>query len=316
MEAYLGLDLGAVSTNLVIMDATKRVLGKWYLRTQGDPIGSIKEVMKMASQLLGKIQVKAAGTTGSGRHLAKALIGADVVKNEITAHASAAIHFFPDVRTIIEIGGQDSKIIIVRDGEVVDFAVNTICAAGTGSFLDYQASRMGMTVEELSSLAATSEETVPIGGRCAVFAESDVVERQQRGATRAAIARGLCEALVRNYLSTVGAGKSIEHPVVFQGGVASNAGVRRALEEQLGMEVRLPKHHEVMGAIGAALIAGEEAGNEKSHFRGRRIGEMSLSVKTFICMDCPITCEIAEIYDGSVLMGRWGGRCERWDIRE
>jgi len=317
MEGYVGLDLGAVSTNLVVVDTGFRIAGEWYLRTQGDPIASVKKIMKGAEKLIETTEVRAVGTTGSGRHLAAALVGADSVKNEITAHARGALHFFPDVQTVIEIGGQDSKIIIIRDGQVVDFAVNTICAAGTGSFLDHQATRMGMSVEELAEMAARSPESVRIAGRCAVFAETDIIERQQRGASQAAIARGLCEALVRNYLSTVAAGKPISPPVVFQGGVAANLAVRRAFEEELGIQVLVPEHYGVMGAFGAALIAAEEKDPDKpSCFRGARVSDLKLSIRTFICEECSNTCEIVEISDDAGILGRWGGRCERWDLRE
>ncbi len=317
MRGYVGLDLGAVSTNLVILDEKFDIMGEWYFRTMGDPVASVREIMKAASQLLEKTEVRAAGTTGSGRHLAAALIGADIVKNEITAHARGAIHFFPDVRTVIEIGGQDSKIIILQDGQVTDFAVNTICAAGTGSFLDHQANRMGITVDELARLAATSSESVAIGGRCAVFAETDIIEKQQRGVSRGAIAKGLCEALARNYLSTVAGGKRIDPPVVFQGGVAANLAVKQALEKQLEMEILVPEHYRVMGALGAALIAAEQGDpGRPSAFRGTIIRDMEFSLRTFVCEECSSMCEIVEVSDGSRVLGRWGGRCERWVIEQ
>lgn len=131
---YIGVDVGSVSTNVVAIDKDVNVLFKTYIRTNGQPIDSVKEGIRQLKESLGDVEVLGVGTTGSGRQLAGAILGADVIKNEITAHATATIHFVPNVRTIFEIGGQDSKIIIIKDQMVVDFAMNTVCAAGTGSF--------------------------------------------------------------------------------------------------------------------------------------------------------------------------------------
>jgi predicted CoA-substrate-specific enzyme activase len=315
MKGFLGLDVGAVSTNLAVVSTDLEVVFHRYVRTGGDPISSIREVLRAASRECGRIEVLACGTTGSGRRLAAALVGADTVKNEITSHATGALRYFPDVRTIIEIGGQDSKIILMRDGMVTDFAMNTVCAAGTGTFLDYQAGRMGLGIEEFADLAVRSEESVRISGRCAVFAETDIIEKQQRGAGRGAIARGLCEALARNYLTGVAAGRRICSPVIFQGGVASNPAVKRAFEHELDCEVMVPDHHAVMGAIGVALIAGAamEPG-QPSAFGGFKVRQGVLTTSSFECDGCSNCCEIVEIYDGPALISRWGSRCGKWDL--
>ncbi len=203
--------------------------------------------------------------------MAGVVIGADTVKNEITAHAVAAMHLVPGVKTVFEIGGQDSKMIIIRDRVVTDFAMNTVCAAGTGSFLDQQAARLNIPIEEFGRRAAESRTPVRVAGRCAVFAESDMIHKQQAGHQIADILGGLCQALVRNYLNNVGKGKPICDPVVFQGGVAANTGMKRAFEEALGYPVVVPPHYDVMGAIGAALLrcrSGRDcAGNEISRPR-------------------------------------------------
>jgi predicted CoA-substrate-specific enzyme activase len=315
-KAYVGIDVGAVSTNLAILDAGLRVIDHWYVRTEGAPIASIKTVMALAQRYAQQLEVVRCGTTGSGRHLAAALVGGDVVKNEISAHAAGALHFFPEAHTVIEIGGQDSKIIIVRDGTVVDFAMNTVCAAGTGSLLDYQAGRMGITIDDFAALAGASEEAVRISGRCAVFAETDVIDKQQQGVDRGRIARGLCECLVRNFLSTVAAGKRIEAPVIFQGGVASNRAVKRAFEQELGTEVKVPEYHEVMGAIGMAILAQHTSGEDKTIFKGFEVKGDNLSTKSFDCDGCSNSCEILEIFDGGRLISRWGSRCGKWDVEQ
>ncbi|MGB9825715.1 MAG: acyl-CoA dehydratase activase, partial [Desulfofundulus sp.] len=229
MKAYLGIDVGSVSTNIAILSEAGEVLTGLYLRTRGRPIEAIQTGLKVTRENLKPgIEIAGVGTTGSGRYLAGVMVGADVIKNEITAHAVAASMLVPDVQTVLEIGGQDSKIIILRNGVVVDFAMNTVCAAGTGSFLDQQAARLNIPIEQFGELALQSKNSVRIAGRCTVFAESDMIHKQQQGHPIEDIIAGLCEALVRNYLNNVGKGKEILPPVVFQGGVAANAGMRRA----------------------------------------------------------------------------------------
>ena len=193
MRLALGVDVGSVSTNLVALDEEGQMQYQLYLRTRGNPIAVVQAgLVQLQQDLPVGSRIVACGTTGSGRHLAAHLLAADSVKNEITAHAMAALSVDPTVRTVLEIGGQDSKIIILRDGVVVDFAMNTICAAGTGSFLDRQAARLGVDISELGDLALSAQQATRIAGRCAVFAESDMVHKQQMGHAVPEIVRGLC----------------------------------------------------------------------------------------------------------------------------
>ena len=317
MQAFLGIDVGSVSTNLVIQDVAGQVITSLYLRTKGRPVETIQTgLQKIAQQMPENIQINAVGTTGSGRYLAGVMVGADVVKNEITAHAVAASHFVPQVQTILEIGGQDSKIIIIRDGIVTDFAMNTVCAAGTGSFLDQQASRLGIPITEFGDLALQSLNSIRIAGRCTVFAESDMIHKQQMGHTLPDIINGLCEALVRNYLNNIGKGKEILAPVIFQGGVAANIGIKRAFEKALDTEILVPEHHDVMGAIGAAMLAKEELQivHKTTSFKGFSISGLTYHTSSFDCNGCPNNCEIAQIYEEDRVIGRWGARCPKWDI--
>ncbi len=266
---YLGVDVGSVSTNLVLLDAKDlHLVSKHYFRTQGQPIQVLQQGMK---KLLaeGDWEILGVGTTGSARQLAGVILGADVVKNEITAHAIAAIHEEPEAKTIIEIGGQDSKIIILRDQIVSEFAMNTVCAAGTGSFLDQQAARLNIPITDFGDIALKGLHPARIAGRCTVFAESDMIHKQQLGYSLPDILSGLCKAMVRNYLNNVGKGKEIKTKVIFQGGVAANKGMRRAFQDELQTEVIVPQHYDVMGAIGSALLASEHiACGNKTNFGG------------------------------------------------
>lgn len=319
MDVYLGIDVGSVTTKLVALDSTYQVRASLYRRTHGRPIDAVQQgLMELQAQLPPECRVAAVGTTGSGRQLAGVVVGADVIKNEITAHAVGASYFVPDVQTIIEIGGQDSKIILLRHGVVVDFAMNTVCAAGTGAFLDQQAFRLGISIEEFGPLALRSKTPVRIAGRCTVFAESDMIHKQQMGYRREDILYGLCQALARNYLNNLGLGKDIQPPLVFLGGVAFNQGIVRAFEEILNWPIIVPQYHEVMGAIGAAMLAHEAMclnGNH-SRFRGFHISQISYRTASFECQACPNLCEIVQVRMADKLIDRWGGRCDRWEFRE
>jgi predicted CoA-substrate-specific enzyme activase len=314
LEAYLGIDLGSVSTNFLVLSQDETALAHLYLRTQGNPIAAVQRgLIELQNQLSPEVTIRGVGSTGSGRHLAGVMVGADTVKNEITAHGIAAANELPDVQTVLEIGGQDSKIIILRNSMVVDFAMNTVCAAGTGSFLDRQAERLGLSIEQFGQLAIRSKNPVRIAGRCAVFAESDMIHKQQLGHSMEDIARGLCQALVRNYLNNVAKGKEILPPVLFQGGVAANAGMKQAFEEALKLKVTVPKQHAVMGALGAALLARKKVHpGTKSSFRGFEISHWNFDVKGKHCGGCSNCCEVVEIIAEGQTLACWGDRCGRW----
>ena len=258
MEHYLGIDVGSISTKLVVLESTGNITALAYLLTQGAPVAAVREGLKQVTSQVPGADIAAVAITGSGRELVSTVLKQCFVKNEITAQAASAVHYKSDVRTVIEIGGQDSKIIIIRDGLVTDFGMNTICAAGTGSFLDHQAARLGLSMEDFGELAMKSQSPAHISGRCTVFAETDMIHQQQTGTPLEDIVYGLCKTLVHNYLTSVAAGKDIAAPVTFQGGVAHNPGIVRAFEEELELKLVIPPHPELMGAVGAGLLAERE----------------------------------------------------------
>jgi predicted CoA-substrate-specific enzyme activase len=316
MNIYLGIDVGSVTTKLVALDEADEIIAGLYLPTGGRPVDMVQEGLRQIRRKLPEdVEIKSVAATGSARYLAGAVVGADIVKNEITCQAVGAVFHVPGVQTVIEIGGQDSKIIIIRDGMVTDFGMNTVCAAGTGSFLDHQAVRLNMSIEELSRRALSGDTPVHIAGRCTVFAESDMIHKQQTGHNTDDIIYGLCRALVRNYLSDVGSGKDIQSPVVFQGGVAFNRGIVRALREELQTEIIVPPHHEVTGAIGAALLAHESSvvSGNGSRFKGFDISEKAYRTTSFECRKCPTSCEVVRLSDGEGVVATWGGRCDMWE---
>ncbi|MCS7257749.1 MAG: acyl-CoA dehydratase activase [candidate division WOR-3 bacterium] len=313
IKTYLGIDVGSISTKGVLITENREIIAHAYLRTQGQPIEAIKNLIKELFKDNKNIEIKGVGTTGSARRLAGVIVGADVIKNEIITHAVAATYFYPETRTIIEIGGQDSKIILLKDSVPVDFAMNTVCAAGTGSFLEHQAIRLGIPIEEFGDYALRAKKAATIAGRCTVFAESDMIHKTQLGIPIEEIIRGLCEAIVRNYLGTVAKGKDIQPLILFQGGVAANIGVKTAFERALGIEVIVPQHFLIMGAIGAAFIAQDYTQKTKStKFIGENLLDINFKTKTFECRDCTNFCEVIETYKNTQIIDRYGDRCGKW----
>lgn len=312
MGNYLGIDVGSITTKLIMLGEGDRVLAKCYIRNSGRPINAIQQGMKeVLLQLGGIIPIHGVATTGSARHLAGYLIGADLIKNEITAHAVAVIDMLPSAKTIIEIGGQDSKVIVLRNGVVVDFAMNTVCAAGTGSFLDQQAARIGISIEAFGDLALKADLPVRIAGRCTVFAETDMIHKQQIGHSLEDIVAGLSDSLVKNYLNNVCRGKEILPPIIFQGGVAANRGIRRALERELDVSLVIPEHFEVMGALGAAKLV-QKAKLNKTRFTGFDLSRKSCSTRGFECGECGNQCEVIELVVDQQVVACWGDLCERY----
>ena len=331
LTVYLGIDVGSVTTKLALVDEKGKYVDSYMLRTAGKPVMAVQKGLKeLFAKKITDYDVMGVGTTGSGRNLAGAVVGADIIKNEITAHAVAASTNVPGVQTILEIGGQDSKIILLRDGIVTDFAMNTVCAAGTGSFLDQQANRLNVPIELFGETALKSQNPARIAGRCGVFAESDLIHKQQLGYPVEDLLYGLCQALVRNYLSNLALGKELLPVFSFQGGVATNSGMVKAFEEALGHKVIVPENHQTMGAIGAALLAMEnhQYTEAPTKFKGWEVGDMHFSSITCECNGCSNNCEVITIVEGvdeiqhvekikdikGNIIARWGGTCGRWDI--
>ena len=302
VDIFVGVDVGSISTNVVAIDSDSRVLAREYLMTAGRPLAAVTDGLYKVWVALeerggkGRVRVRGCATTGSGRYLTGDFIGADIVKNEITAHATGAIFIRPEVDTVFEIGGQDSKYISIDGGAVVDFAMNKVCAAGTGSFIEEQSERLGvdLTSGEYNRLALSADEPPAMGERCTVFMETDINRNQQKGVEVDDLCAGLCYSIVQNYLNRVVEKRRIGSCVFFQGGTAYNRGVKAAFEKVTGKPIIVPPHHDVVGAIGMALIAHDwyaETGKETT-FRGFDLRDVEYSFDTFECKDCANRCEI------------------------
>ena len=315
LEGWLGVDLGSVSTDFVVLDRDGAVVSSVYLPTRGRPVDVLREGLGILRERFPEgLTILGCGATGSGRHLAARLLGADVVKNEITCQMLGTRHFIPGVESIFEIGGQDSKFIAVRDTGIADFVMNKICAAGTGSFLEEQARELGIDIySEFAPLAFASEAPLDLGSRCTVFMETEVVNAVRHGIPAGAICAGLAYAIVKNYLNKVVGNRPLGSTIVFQGGVASNDAVVAAFERAIGTPVRVHPYNRISGAIGAALAARQEATKGKSrqsHFKGLVPGPQPL-LRSFECRHCSNNCEVNVIETGAARC-YFGDVCERY----
>ncbi|MCE1247927.1 MAG: acyl-CoA dehydratase activase [Firmicutes bacterium] len=319
IEGYLGVDVGSISTNVVVIDPRNRVLAKRYLMTAGRPLEAVRQgLSEVGMELDNRVIIRGVCTTGSGRYLTGDFIGADVVKNEITAQATAAAAIDPKVDTIFEIGGQDSKYISLENGAIVDFEMNKVCAAGTGSFLEEQAEKLGINIKkEFSRKALRSKSPCAMGERCTVFIESDIVSNQQKGAPVEDLLAGLAYSIVHNYLNKVVADKKIGERIFFQGGTAFNDSVVAAFEAVTGKRIYVPDNHEVTGAIGCAIIAKKwylEAG-KKTSFKGFDVSNREYVQDAFECKSCSNRCEIKRVRIEGEKPLFYGGRCEKYEMR-
>lgn len=317
IDAYLGIDVGSVSTNVVLLDDKGDMIKEIYTRTEGRPIEVVGRCLREVKDEFGEqVVIKGVGTTGSGRELIGELVGADTVNDEITAHKTGAeflaktmLDTQPD--TIFEIGGQDSKYISLENGVVVDFAMNEACAAGTGSFLEERAEELGISIKgEFAQLALSSRHPVKLGERCTVFMQQDVAVHQQRGAPKPDLAAGLAYSIVYNYLNRVVRGRRIGNVIFFQGGTAYNDAIAAAFARVLNKEIIVPPYNGVVGAVGMALLAREKIRMTGSltKFRGYDLQKIDYTLREFTCKACTNFCQMQEFtVEGEKTY--WGDQC-------
>ena len=254
---YLGIDIGSVSIKFAVINDKYEVIENDYFRSKGDLINATRKLLKRIKTK----EFKAICITGSGRKFLSALLSADLDIDEITAHRKAVSIYYPDVKTIFEIGGQDSKLINIFDN-IVDFEMNNVCAAGTGSFIDQQASRIEIPLIKFYKKGLETEEIHEIASKCTVFAETDMVHAQQSGIPLNKIIRGVHRGIVNNYFSQLCQGKELKGKFLFEGGTSENKLLidelaQRLIQEKLiknKNELIVPKYNKILGAIGAAIF--------------------------------------------------------------
>jgi predicted CoA-substrate-specific enzyme activase len=324
LPVYLGMDVGSTTTKTVLMDEERNIIHKQYVQTQGKPIEVAQRLLAGIHEEFGdSLTVLGVATTGSGRHVVGDFVKADLITDEITAHARAAVHWDPDVDTVFEIGGQDSKYIWIERGNPLDFDMNKVCAAGTGSFLHELANKLRINiVREFQEIALAARNPVNLAERCTVFMESDLVAFAQKGARIEDLIAGLCYAIVSNYLNRVVGKRRIGKRIMFLGGPSLNKGIVAAFENVLQQEILIPAHREVLGAHGAALLFMERrlgGALGASSFPGLPAlmsGSITFSEK--ICQadrECHNECKL-KIYDFGGRKSVWGGECGRYEVRQ
>jgi len=316
--AYLGVDVGSTSTKAVIMDESgTRLLGKNYLMTAGRPVDAVRQVFRnLLRNGVGRVKIAGVGVTGSGRYLVGGFIGADLIKNEITAQTRAAAEMDPEA-DIIEIGGQDSKLVIKRNGVVVDYHMNKACAAGTGSFIDELAEMLGISVTngEFGDLAFAAPYTIDLGTRCAAFMGQAVASAQQEGVPLGIITASLANSIAKNYLSKVVEHRKLGDKVILTGAVFYNKAVVSAFHQQLeGKKLTVAEHKEVSGAMGAALLAKEAMAGQESRFKGfQEVVDSECKLTTFVCKGCDNNCTITRMEMPDEEPTFYGSRCDKYD---
>lgn len=307
MRSYLGIDCGSVSIKLALIQ-DGQIGGKVYLKNAG-LVPTIKEGLK----LLPVVDIAGVGVTGSGKEFVKSLVGADYCDSEIISHLVACQQQYGDVRTILDIGGEDSKLMLVRDGTLAAFQMNKDCGGGTGAMIEAIATRLGVGIENVGPIALKSTSPANLPGKCGIFCQSAVVSELNKGRSISDILMGVCRALVGNYLAVLAKGKKLLHPIVFQGATAQNIALVKCFEDALGSPILVPADCSFMGAIGIAELTREHMGNGNgTRFRGiEEVIRGDYRTAIGYCEDCENRCELLSLYCNGELVGRSGSRCEK-----
>lgn len=312
MEVSIGIDIGNGTIKCVLLNKEKQVVDFVYTRN----MGIIETLKKCLSELFERnknIEVISCGIIGAGRKLGSVLLSSNLTTTEITATSIGVINFFSENATCFEMGFEDSKILIIKDGVLVDFSMNTVCSANCGAYIENVSARLGIKVEEFSEYALRSKSPANISGKCAVFGTSCCVSKINLGFKKEDILMGVAYALVRNYFSMLSKGKNITPPYVFCGGVSRNKAVIKAMEEYLGEKVYVPEYSFLMGAIGVAILSMEK-GDKNFKFKGYEFIEKDYEIETIVCDKCTNNCELVNVYENKELIGRIGSNCGKYNL--
>ena len=306
MQSYLGIDCGSVSIKFVLIQ-DGHIQSKVYLKN-GGLVPTIKEGLRQLTQA----NIAGVGVTGSGKEFVKSLVGADYVDSEIISHMVACLKQYPDVRTILDIGGEDSKLMLVKDNTLTAFQMNKDCGGGTGAMIETIAARLGVRIEDVGRIALESKNPTNLPGKCGIFCQSAVVSELNKGRPVSDILLGVCRALVGNYLAVLTKGKRLLEPIVFQGATALNAALVRCFEDSLKVPILVPQDCSYMGAIGIAELTKEYMSGQKTKFREiDNIIDADYRTGIDYCVDCENRCELLSLYCDNKLIGKSGSRCEK-----
>ncbi|MEK0337920.1 MAG: acyl-CoA dehydratase activase [Nitrosopumilus sp.] len=312
MKYFIGLDSGSVSMKGIVMNEKGEIIKSSYVKNF-NLIKSLKETLK---KIKVDDEIAGVGITGTGSEFILKLTNGDISEPETVAHYEATIRQFPKVRTIMDIGGQDSKILIIDEkGLLSNITFNKMCGGGTGGFIELIADELNVKLDDAGDLALNSKNEFPFAGKCGVFARTSVVDRKNKGVAKEDILMGVCKALVGNYFAILGKGKNLLPQYVFQGATAKNKALVKCMEDELKHKVLVPKHPELMGALGIALITQNDF-KGKTNFKGFGMADADLNTKTFICGDCVNNCEVTLLFEDDKKIGAIGTRCGKWELKE
>ncbi len=317
-EIIIGCDFGSTTAKAVCITPDKEIVFSCYSLSKGNPIEDAKDIFWQIREYLGDGKVLALGLTGYGKDLLKDVLGADVAVVETVAHAVAGLHFFPDADCICDVGGVDVKIMILRQGSVVDFRLNSQCSSGNGAFLQGVAERFGIPLSEIADRAFSAKAMPSFTMGCGVFLQSDIVNQQRKGWKAEEILAGLCYVLPLNvwvYAGNINNLSQVGKKFILQGGTHRNLAVVKAQIDFIkskvpDAEVYVHPYSGEAGAIGSALIALEHYQKHgKTSFRGfesiERLTYKSTTSKDTVCHWCPVNCQRSFI---DVYIGEGEGR--------
>ncbi|MCP4720009.1 MAG: CoA activase, partial [Desulfobacteraceae bacterium] len=297
-HGFLGLDVGSTSTKAILINQNGQPIAGFYTSTASRPVEAVKKIFKGCDTFLNDhhldMKIKGCGTTGSGRRISGKIIGADIEPDEITAHATAAVNLNNKVDTIIEIGGQDAKFTLLKNGMVTSSVMNTVCAAGTGSFIEEQASKLDCPLSDYS--ARTEGVTSPVSSdRCTVFMERDINYFFAEGYEKNEILASVLHSVRDNYLTKVANMGKIGNTILFQGATARNKALVAAFEQKLNKPIHVSKYCHLTGALGVALLVRDqklEHKIEQTNFRGFNLWTKDIPIRRETCLLCTNHCKL------------------------
>lgn len=304
---YLGIDAGSISMKGVLIDENKKIIKSYYTKNAG-LTSTITEVIQ---NLRINSKIDGCGITGSGKEFISILIGGDITESEVISHYIGAIDLYPHARTLMDIGGEDSKLLLIDDNHnLISFMLNSDCGGGCGAMIESIAQRMGILINDVGDIALKSTKRINLPSKCGVFCQSAVVSKLNKGMSKEDILMGVMYGFVGNYFTMLAKGKSLNPPFVFQGATAKNKALVKCFEEELKHEVIVPEYPELMGAYGMAILSMWQV-KEKSKFKGFDISKSEFKSETRYGTNCSNSCEISEIYQDGKIIGILGNRCER-----
>ena len=311
-KLYMGIDVGSSYTKGVIIDKYDNIMSSYYIETLGDPINASKKViLKMKEDIdLTKYKVISVGVCGFAKKLVGTFLNSQIVKNEVVAVSTSVLRMYPNVGSIIDIGSEDSKLICIHNGNIIDTVINTACSAGCGNFLLNLTKKMNISFSELSNICFKGVHNIDLTNRCMVYAMSDLINKLKEGYSKEDIMYATCKMVSKNYVNGVCKGKKIKEPIIFSGGVSKNMTIVKCLEKELDKKIIVNKNSHLFGCIGVAILARESKIEKEFDFN---IELNTIKTEMTNCKKCDNECTIVTIYKNNNLIDTWGNKCNNFD---